>query len=303
MSSSAGHNPSREGPPGNAYVDTVVGESLPAREILATFSDEPDWGMDQDLFTVDGYNYGRAPLGFATGMSSQAPFHMAFLHEGPIMRPIVSRLVTSFVEERVRLFLALAQLASDKRIDYWAWRFAAWAMHYLQDLTQPYHARALPAPLLPAVLRSLLRPGFHRVAMLNKDYLRNRHLVFEAAVHFVLNDAVKNRVNHPFLLALAGKGETFVANIPTVLRQSSRIPAALARLIDRAAISLTDDPRLKDTRYALAADSQYRIDLTLSRTAEEKIDLMREFVTLVGSCLEQTGKVTRYAADFCRLPE
>lgn len=289
------HNQSREGPPGNAYLDAPVGDSLTAREILATFSDEPDWGMDQDLFSMKEYGYGPAPLGFAKGGSSQAPFHMAFFHEGPVLRLILSRLMTSFLEERAGVFFALSRLASEKGLEYWAWRFTAWAMHYLQDLTQPYHARAIPAPLLPAVVRSLIKPGFRRVALLNRDYLRNRHLAFEAAVHFVLNDAVKKGTHHAFLAVLAGHGEMFREELSTVLRESSRIPARIAGSVDRATISLLDDSRLEDTRYSLESDTGYRIDQTFSSSGEKRPDMIKEFIELVSRCLEQTGRVTRYA--------
>jgi len=297
--SDAAHTPSREGPPGNTYVDTPASDSLVAREVLAAFSDEPDWGMDQDLFAIREYGYGPAPLGFAKGGSSQAPFHMAFFHEGPVLRIILSRLMTSFVEERVRLFFALAELASEKGIHYWKWRFTAWAMHYLQDLTQPYHARAIPAPLLPAVIRSLIKPGFRRVALLNRDYLRNRHLAFEAAVHFALNQATKMGAHHPFLDALAGQGEVYRENLSVVLRESSREPALLARKVDQVLMSLLNDPHLEDTRHSLEGDHQYRIDRTFSRSGEERPAVMEEFVELVSRCLNQTGKVTRYAVSYC----
>ena len=148
------HDPSRKGPPGGMYVPAVEGESITGREILITFSDEPDWGMDQDLYPILEYGYGRAPFGKETGPSSQAPFHMAFLHENFILKRIVPDLRRSFMEERIRVFFALAWAAFSHRVEYWGWRFAAWAMHYLQDLTQPYHATPFPAPVAPVLKRS-----------------------------------------------------------------------------------------------------------------------------------------------------
>jgi hypothetical protein len=297
MPSEAGHNQSREGPFGNAYVDTPLGQRLTAREILAVFSDEPDWGMDQDLFSIKEFGYGPAPLGFSKGGSSQAPFHMAFLHEGPVLNVIVHRLVTSFLEERVRVFFELAGLAFAKKLDYWGWRFTAWAMHYLQDLTQPYHARALPAPVVPAVIRSFIKPGFRRVALLNRDYLRNRHLVFEAAVHLMLNAAAKGRSEHAFMGALAGQGEIPDDDLSTLLRSSSRVPARIARNVDRVTVSLFDDSRLVDTHHALASDPEYSIHSSLARAEEQRPELVRQFIELVSVCLEETGKVSRYAVN------
>lgn len=291
------HNQSREGPAGNSYVHTPFGQRLSAREVLAVFSDEPDWGMDQDLFSIQEYGYGPAPLGFSKGGSSQAPFHMAFFHEGPVLKVIVRRLVTSFLEERVRIFFALARLAFAKKHDYWGWRFTAWAMHYLQDLTQPYHARALPAPVVPAVIRSFIKPGFRRVALLNRDYLRNRHLVFEAAVHLMLNQAAKEGGPHAFLHALSSRRETLDTDLSTLLRESSRVPAKIARSIDRVTVTLLNDNHLEDTRHSLANDPAYRIDLAFVRAAAQRPDVLEQFVELVSVCLEETGRVTRYAVD------
>ncbi len=119
----------------------MPGETVSPSQVFATFSDEPDWGMDQNLYPIREYGYGPAPFGAETGKSSQAPFHMAFLHENPIVTALVPDLRRSFMEQRIRVSFALARTAFAHRVDYWGWRFAAWAAHYLQDLTQPYHAR------------------------------------------------------------------------------------------------------------------------------------------------------------------
>lgn len=119
----APHNPSRAGPPGGMYVKTEQGEAIQAREVLSTFSDEPDWGMDQDLFSNAGYGYGVCPFGSEHGPSSQAAFHMAFLHENRLIMAIWPRLGRNFMAERIQLFFALAELAFENGADYWGWRF------------------------------------------------------------------------------------------------------------------------------------------------------------------------------------
>ena len=109
------HDPSRAGPPGGMYVETGQQEAIQAREILWTFSDEPDWGMDQDLFSVAQYGYGPCPFGPEHGPSSQAPFHMAFLHENPLVMAVRPGLGKSFMGERVQLFFALARTCHGER--------------------------------------------------------------------------------------------------------------------------------------------------------------------------------------------
>ena len=288
------HDPSRAGPPGGSYIETPPREEISALEILCAFSDEPDWGMDQDLFLIDRYGYGRSPYGGESGQSSQAPFHMAFLFESPLLLGGLPQLRRSFLEERVRIFFALGQLAFKHGVEYWGWRFTAWAMHYLQDLTQPYHARAFPFPILKILGRFLAAGDFTSFAEKNENFLRNRHMLFEAAVHFLLNDAVKRYSTHHFLPALADSGEADVATVKLVIKSSARIAANMATEINQSLVALMADPRLDDPDYFIGDDRSYRIEESLPEAARRRPDIFRRFTELVKVCLLQTGKVTRF---------
>jgi hypothetical protein len=249
--------------------------------------------MDQDLFTVEGYNYGPSPYGGDTGMSSQAPFHMAFLYESPIFAALVPRLRKSFMEERVRVFLALAQLAFAKGIAYWGWRFSSWAMHYLQDLTQPYHARALPFSLLKIIRRAQWAGNWRAFAAANRNLLRNRHVLFEAVTHFLLNDAVKRYSTHPLLLSLAGGGESTEGTVGAVMKQAASVAASLAAKADESVARLIDDPRIEDPRFSLADHPDYDIEETVWTAASDRSDAFEQFMELLCACLAEAGKVTR----------
>ena len=122
-------------------------------------------------------------------------------------------------------------------------------------------------------------------------------MVFEAAVHLMLNAAAKDGIGHAFVHALAGRGETLDEDLSTVLRESSRIPARIARSIDRVTVSLLNDSRPEDTCSSLENDPAYSIHPALARAEDERPDLVKQFVELVSVCLEQTGKVTRYAVN------
>jgi len=289
------HDQTREGPPGNGYVATSIGEMIPAIEVLSTFSDEPDWGMDQDLSLIDKYGYGPSPYGPPTGMSSQAPFHMAFLHEKPLLTAVVPRLRKSFMAERYQVFGSLARLAFKKGIGYWGWRFLAWAMHYLQDLTQPYHARAIPPSKFRMFRKLFLNPHFRQSLALRRNYLKNRHMLFEAIVHFMLNNSVRNGIVHPFLRALDGDADSYGGTLEEVMRESARIPARLAPRIDRLAVRFVNDPRVEDVNYSLEYDQDARIDQVFPKAAAERPQVLQELVDLVCTCLSEAGKVTRYA--------
>ncbi|MEJ2718857.1 MAG: hypothetical protein P8182_17295 [Deltaproteobacteria bacterium] len=289
------HDPSRLGPPGGSYIDTEYQERVSALDILATFSDEPDWGMDQGLFLIERYGYGTIPYGGESGLSSQAPFHMAFLWENPLIVKVLPWLQLSFLEARARIFFVLAQLAFDHDVPYWGWRFNAWAMHYLQDLTQPYHARAFPLPLFSVLHPSMLLGGLRALVQGTMVRLRNHHSLFEAAVHSVLNDVVKRGIDHQWLVALAGLGEAHSGSVSSVMKRCSQVPAQLASRIDETVIRLMSDPRIDDPSYCLDEDDSYRIDQALLKAAGHRPEQFQRVVDLVSGCLVETGRVTRFS--------
>ncbi|HMK35537.1 MAG TPA: hypothetical protein VK463_10745 [Desulfomonilaceae bacterium] len=293
----APHDTSREGPPGPMYVPVGEDEHLQPLEIIVTYSDEPDWGMDQDLFTVEEYQYGSCPYGAVSGKSSQAPFHMAFLNESPVLTALLPRLRVSFMEERIRIFVGLAKCAFQADVGYWGCRFLAWALHYLQDLTQPYHASPFPVPLLPLVKRFMRRPRWKGFLESNKHYLKNRHLLFEALVHFLLNDAVKKCQRHAFLDALRGAGHAATGTLRGVMRRSSHMVSSMARKTDRCLADLVQAEKLLDPDYILEHDEDFCPDVLVSAAARLRPGAHDRFVDAVSACLAETGKVTRYVLD------
>lgn len=133
------------------FVRLAPGEDISVADVVATASAEPDYGLDLGLFednrTEQGrqYGFGRQPFGNPVlDYSSQAPFHMGFHHESRLVFALAGFLRRTQPEARVALFSELARHALASGHGYWGWRFAGWALHYVQDLTQPYHARALP---------------------------------------------------------------------------------------------------------------------------------------------------------------
>jgi hypothetical protein len=275
-------------------VDTPERETITALEILATFSDEPDWEMDQGLFLIERYGYGDVLYGGTTGLSSQAPFHMAFLWENPLLVRALPWLRVSYLEERVQVFSALAGLAFAYDAPYWGWRFKAWAMHYLQDLTQPYHARAFPLRVRGTLVRSLRERSVRALVEHSFVRLRNHHNLFEAAVHFLLNDLVKRKTDNRLLAALAGTGDTPSGSVSSVMKRCSSIPAKLAPRIDRALVRLFSDPRMDDPSYLLDEDDAYCIEETLPAAAAARPEQFQEFLGLVRDCLIEAGRVTRF---------
>ncbi len=172
----------------NTFVQLEPGDTVAALDVLATASSEPDYGLDIGLFTDNGtaqgarYGFGKQPYGSpAVDYSSQAPFHMGFFHEAGIVNLVAPFIRRGHPESRIALFSALAREAFASGHAYWGWRFTGWALHYVQDLTQPYHARALPGVgaarmLWIYALAMAGRPGARDDAI---TLVTNRHIVLE----------------------------------------------------------------------------------------------------------------------------
>ena len=127
-------------------------------------------------------------------------------------------------------------------------------------------------------------------------------------MHFLLNEAIKKRPDHPFLRALAGAISSRGGfetrpyqpiepgmGIESLLKKSSRVAADLARQIDQTMMALMDDPRISDPSYSLDKDRTYRIEETLPLAGRDRPDLFDDFIRLVSVCLARTGEVSRYA--------
>lgn len=186
------------------FVEIVEGESVSALDVVATATDEPDYGMDVGLWEDNGtsfgleYGMGRQPFGNPRlEFSSQAPLHMGFFHEPRVMQWVAASLGRTYPEYRIHLFMSLARFAFETGHGYWGWRFAGWALHYVQDLTQPYHARALPGVSTARLLwvGALAALGHHRLESELLELVTNRHLALEDYQGRRLQSALSDR--HP----------------------------------------------------------------------------------------------------------
>ncbi|MCB1177814.1 MAG: phospholipase [Leptospiraceae bacterium] len=137
-----------------SYIFTELKEGGKASplSVAASGADEPDYGHDIGLYQDnktefgDEFNFGIQPFGDPRlYYSSQAPFHMGFFHESGIINAAAAGYVKrTYPEWRVLQYFRLAKFAFSTGHDYWGYRFMGWAMHYLGDLTQPYHSTLLP---------------------------------------------------------------------------------------------------------------------------------------------------------------
>ena len=127
-----------------------AGDWVAPLTVVASASDEPDFGLDNFLWEDSPSDWGRAlglgkiPYGSANvASSSQEPFHTAYLRENALSYVALPALRWNFLLLRNYQFSTLSALAFRTGHSYWGWRFAGMALHYVQDLTQPLRASLL----------------------------------------------------------------------------------------------------------------------------------------------------------------
>jgi hypothetical protein len=98
-----------------------VDNSLPVWQILTIYSPEPDNGMDEGL--------DLSPLQGLIG-NSQGVRHMRYK---------IGFLKAFEGDKSFLYFVELSKQAFEKNDEYWGYRFLARALHYIEDLSQPYH--------------------------------------------------------------------------------------------------------------------------------------------------------------------
>ncbi|MCF8178798.1 MAG: hypothetical protein K9J74_09850 [Sulfuritalea sp.] len=184
------------------FVSINPGQSVAALAVLASATDEPDYGLDINLWSDSPsewgktYGFGALPFGNpALYFSTQAPFHMGFYHEDRVIYMAAPFLKKTFPLMRVHQYSALAALAFRTGHAYWGWRFTGLALHYVQDLTQPYHASVSPgnSSLKLIGINMLAMAGFPRLKNEMIVLLSNRHLALEKYQNQLIYNATRTK--------------------------------------------------------------------------------------------------------------
>ena len=199
------------------FVRLAAGEQVSALQVIASASDEPDYGLDINLWGDSpsdwGKVYGFGPLSFgnpAVNFATQSPFHMGFFHESKVIYLAAPFLKKTFPLWRVHQYAGLAALAWRSGHPYWGWRFAGLALHYVQDLTQPYHASAAPGERLAGMLWAMQYVTGGRFFL---------HGVVSALVVLLLFDPVRTKVTTWISQFFFRERYEFAAHLASLRRQ------------------------------------------------------------------------------------
>lgn len=163
--------------------------SISGREILlAETTNEPDQGMDQNLDDSQDPRGFRKWMGGKTGPTSQGFRHMYF-GGWKILHPLTTFQVPpgplGYAPERAEAFAREAREQFRAGNPGWGFRLLGWAMHYLQDLAQPFHSVQLPS-LRMAPWHALLnwppQEAFHELVRETTRTIGNYHFAYEEYV-------------------------------------------------------------------------------------------------------------------------
>jgi hypothetical protein len=194
------------------FVSLKAGEMVSPLNIVTTASDEPDFGLDIRLYEDNGtefgkiYGFGKQPFGNPNLESSiQGPFHMGYYHEAWIVNTSAGFVKQTYPEYRIHLYKSLSEYAFRTGHDYWGWRFMGIGLHYIIDLTQPYHTTLLPGV---STLRMLWintldligigGPKAHAIQLVS-----NRHTAIEKFQQMAMQEAYRQKnFDYPVFVVL-----------------------------------------------------------------------------------------------------
>jgi len=296
--------------PTGAFVSLAPGAEVTALEVVETACDEPDYGMDFDLYDDNGtawgarYGFGAQPWGNPKlSYGTQAPFHMSFDNEPGILHALAKWTTRSNSGYRIDLYSALARFAFDSGHEYWGWRFAGWALHYVQDLTQPYHASIMPSK---STLGLILLNAFGSKSA--KDgaltLLSNRHLILENYQYSTMAAWAGDAAANPVYGALEGT-DGVRGTLPSTTKDVSgklwalKLVAAQARArgpeLDRAIVATFPAKYVKDPTFDFGAwqsSTDYAYD-PLAELLTKDPAKAHAFDLVLAKSLRETGTATR----------
>ena len=180
------------------------GEKVSAAWILIHYTDEPDWGMDQNLDISPNQKF----MGGTKGPTSQAFRHLywkKWTARAPWRTFHIPPREMGEALKRAQSFYDLAQTAFEVGKPYWAFRFLAWSLHYIQDLGQPFHSSQL---LTPKFIDWNSIFNFEILIKRTTQIISNYHFMYEDYVVFRIEEEFKNKFKNHFISAL--KGTTFM---------------------------------------------------------------------------------------------
>jgi hypothetical protein len=280
---------------GRKFVQLRTGALVAPLLVATTATDEPDFGLDIGLYedndTAFGKSYGLGKQPFGNPnleYSSQAPFHMGFYHESWIVNALAGFVKKAYPEYRIHLYQTLSQLAFQTGHSYWGWRFLGIGLHYVMDLTEPYHTTLMPDT---SVLRMLWINTLSMVGIKGPyrdaiQLLSNRHMALEKLQQQLLEQAyIKKDARNPVFMTLRAQGQCPAWTDRTPRDVITAQSHALADRTDRAVAEILPQRLVSDPSFELGKSPELQEIVALVRekggekAIEEVTALLKDLLT------------------------
>ncbi|MBI5787526.1 MAG: hypothetical protein HZA78_01535 [Candidatus Schekmanbacteria bacterium] len=190
------------------YQGGEIGEKCPPLQILADYSDEPDWGMDKNLNLALSQHLMGGSQGYRHMYYSAFTFHLPWMF-----------LPQGVAPERLEHFYQMAKNAFANNDRYWGFRFLARSLHFIQDLAQPYHTAQLCFKFF-----NWRSPFTHAV-----ETTKNYHFAYESLIARILELEAGKKLPadyHQILISTpAIKAENIDDLVKSIVRQSRNLSA------------------------------------------------------------------------------
>lgn len=147
----------------NIQTPLTLGNERTAADILIRYVDEPDGPLDDQLSQPLYLERVRPSMSYFYEPGN--PHTHAFRHcyvPTSLIPPIFSP--KGMAPYRAALYARLAEGAFQSGHPYWGYRFLAWSIHYVQDMTQPWHTVFLPSISFLSFSKAKMR---HEIASLH----------------------------------------------------------------------------------------------------------------------------------------
>ena len=268
------------------YIELFENNLVSPMAVLVAANDEPDYGFDLGLFKDnntpqgDKYGFGTQPFGDPNlAYGSQAPFHMGFYHEARVVFLFGSFLKKTLPEMRINQFKMLSEFAFKTGNPYWGYRFMGWGMHYLGDLSMPYHTVALPGvsalKMIWTNIKAML--GFPKSKDDAVQLVSNRHAAMEEFQWHVLRQAYENNNCDNQLINSLRTPISMVEYYDNFPREvAAKESAGKAKMVDKMIENCMPEILVSDPSFETPSSSEISniIELTKQEKGEESISEM-----------------------------
>mgnify|MGYP001466657864 CR=1 FL=1 len=191
------------------YIGKKVGEKTSAYEILCDYSDEPDWDMDKNMHHAFNQKFMGGPQGFR---------HMYYPFGSFKAANII--FAQGDTPNRVEFYFEKSREAFAKGDRYWGFRFLARCIHYLEDVSNPYHTKQTSSKFI----------HWNDPVASTTTVTANYHAVWEVYFANVLTYEYKGKTSSHPMIPFLRKGKIEKVKDPKSLtKQTARKSCALAK--------------------------------------------------------------------------